>query len=65
MPLRPITSQTSYMVALAAGNRMVRISGAPLGFIRGAPSASMTRTWAPSQLAWREPLAKSQRALMR
>ena len=33
MPLRPITSQTSYMVALATGNRMVRISGVPFGFI--------------------------------
>ena len=65
MPLRPITSQTSYIVALAAGNRMVRTSGVPLGFNRGVPSASTIRTWAPSQLAWREPLAKSQRALMR
>ena len=65
MPLSPITSQTSYMVALSAGNRMVRISGPPFGFIRVVPSASTTLTWAPSQLAWREPLAKSQRAVTR
>ena len=65
MPLRPITSQTSYMVALVAGNTMVRISGEPFGFIRLVPSASMTWTWAPSQFAWREPLAKSQRAVTR
>ena len=32
MPLRPITSQTSYIVALATGNRTVRTSGAPFGF---------------------------------
>ena len=64
MPQRPITSQTSCMVALAAGNTMVRISGVPFGFIRLVPSASTTWTWAPSQLAWREPLAKSQRAVI-
>jgi hypothetical protein len=53
------------MVALATGNRMVRISGDPSGFLRVVPSASTTRTWAPSQLAWREPEAKSQRPLAR
>ena len=42
---------------------MVRISGEPSGLRRGVPSASTTRTWAPSQLACREPEAKSQRAL--
>ena len=65
VPESPITSQTSYMVALVAGNMMVRISGAPLGINRLVPSASTTWTWAPSQLAWREPEAKSQRAVMR
>ena len=50
MPRRPITSQTSYIVALVTGNRMVRISGEPSGLRRGVPSASTTRTWAPSQL---------------
>ena len=63
VPFSPITSQTSYIVALVAGNRMVRISGEPSGFLRAVPSASTTRTWAPSQLACREPEAKSQRAL--
>jgi hypothetical protein len=63
--LRPITSQTSYIVALVTGNRMVRISGEPSGLRRGVPSASTIRTWAPSQLACREPLAKSQRAVAR
>ena len=29
-----MTSQTSYIVALAAGNRMVRTSGVPFGFSR-------------------------------
>jgi hypothetical protein len=43
------------MVALDIGNRMVRISAAPFGFFRGVPSASTTRTCAPSQLACREP----------
>ena len=51
------------MVALVIGNRMVRISGEPSGLRRGVPSASTTRTWAPSQLACREPEAKSQRAV--
>jgi hypothetical protein len=50
------------MVALSIGNRIVRISGAP-SFFRGVPSASTTRTCAPSQLACREPEAKSQRAV--
>ena len=50
---------------IATGNRMVRTSGAPLGFNRRVPSASTIWTWAPSQLACREPLAKSQRAVAR
>ncbi len=58
-----MTSQTSYIVALAIGNRMVRISGEPSFLRRWVPSASTTRTWAPNQLACREPEAKSQRAL--
>ena len=49
-----MTSQTSYMVALVTGNRIVRISGVPFGPIRLVPSASTTWTWAPSQLAWRD-----------
>ena len=46
-------------------NRMVRSSGEPSGFLRGVPSASVMRTCAPSQLAWRIPEANSQRALAR
>jgi hypothetical protein len=34
--------------ALPIGNRMVRSSGEPSGFLRGVPSASVMRTWAPS-----------------
>jgi hypothetical protein len=65
VPLRPITSQTSYMVALAAGNRMVRISGEPSGFLRrravGLDDADMRAE--PARLARAE--AKSQRAVTR
>ena len=42
MPRSPITSQTSYIVALVIGNRMVRISGEPSALRRGVPSASTT-----------------------
>ena len=61
----PIACHTSCSVALAAGNRMVRSSGEPSAFLPGAPSALTMRTCAPSQLACREPEAKSQRAVTR
>ena len=41
------------------------LTGAPVGVLRWFPSVSKTGTWAPSQVAWRPPLAKEKLPLTR
>ena len=64
-PRNPIGFQLSSKIACSAGNSQVRIVGRPKRFKRSEPSGSMTVPWAPIQLAWRQPLAKSQRPVTR
>jgi hypothetical protein len=55
----------SLMVAISRRNSMVRSHGLPSGWRCGVPSASKQGQCAPSQLAWRLPLANAQLPLMR
>jgi len=57
VPLKPITSQTSYMVGAVAGNRMVRFPASRRGFLRWLRHFRRA-DMAPSQLACREPEGK-------
>jgi hypothetical protein len=47
------------------GNSIVRTTGVPSARSRGWPSASITGTWQPSQLACWLPLANDQLAVTR
>lgn len=49
-PRSPMTCQTSFSVALEAGNNNVRRSGHPLRR-RGVPLASTIGAWLPRQVA--------------
>jgi hypothetical protein len=65
VPRKPIGSQLSSNLACSTGNSQVRIVGRPKLLRRNEPSRSTTMPCAPIQLAWRQPLAKSQRPLTR
>ena len=51
VPRSPIVCQMSVNFVALFGNSIVRTTGVPFGFSIGRPSASITGTWQPSQLA--------------